>query len=365
MLNFSLPLNIVSFGSVSQCLLRELYKRNEKICLFPIGPVDLSSYNIEPDFANWISQSIQRGPVKYKRKNPSFRLWHLQNSYESIGDKRFLYSFHETDSASESEISVANNHDALFVSSQYTKKVFEDFGAGNVIYAPLGIDKTHVFEKPDIQYLPNDVIQWTIIGKWEERKQTLRTIKLWTDKFGNNRNHQLVCLINNSHVDPKHLENALQQVLKKPFFNVVYLSVLKHSLEVNDLLNATDIFLSYSRCEGMNLPLISALSLGKTCVGLFEHVHKDYLTAENSILVPSSGKIPAIDNIFFHANAPFNSGNWYDCTDQSIYDSLDQAKDTIEIVNNRKVSKFYSEAIKTKDIFTYERTLDIILDNLK
>lgn len=366
MININFPLNSVSFGNVSQGVLRELYKRDEKICLFPIGQPDLSSYNIEQEFGNYLNQSIQRGFSKYKRINPTIKLWHISGSHEFIGDKKSLISFHECDSCTEQEINLISNLDQVFFTSQYTKKVFEDYGAENISYLPLGIDTHHFYEKLDTPYLPNDVITWLILGKMEERKQTLRSIKLWSDKFGNNRNHQLLVLCQNPFIEIKQQENAIAQTLGgKQFFNIVFLPHLKTAAEVSDTINACDIFISLSRLEGFDVPLATAMYLGKSCVVLNEHVHRDYCFDNNSILVNSSGKIPAIDNIFFHANSPFNCGNWYDCTSEAIIDGFERGAKSIEIVNNKKQSIYYSEAKKIIDQFNFKNCVDILLNNLK
>ena len=50
-----IPINNLSFGNVGVNILRELYKRNSTVSLFPRGPTDLSSFNKLPeDFKAWI-----------------------------------------------------------------------------------------------------------------------------------------------------------------------------------------------------------------------------------------------------------------------------------------------------------------------
>ena len=42
---FDAPINNLSFGNVGVNLLRELYKKNAKISLFPKGPTDLTAFD--------------------------------------------------------------------------------------------------------------------------------------------------------------------------------------------------------------------------------------------------------------------------------------------------------------------------------
>ena len=63
---FELPLNSVSFGQIGTLILRTIYdmeksgKLDLDFCLFPIGPVDLSSQLITEDFKIWLQQKISK-----------------------------------------------------------------------------------------------------------------------------------------------------------------------------------------------------------------------------------------------------------------------------------------------------------------
>ena len=96
-LAFNLPLNPTSFGQVSFGILKELFKRKENILLFPIGNIDISTQNQDPEFFNWIQESIKKSVEKHNRKNPVFKLWHLNGSLESYSDNQVLLTFYEVD----------------------------------------------------------------------------------------------------------------------------------------------------------------------------------------------------------------------------------------------------------------------------
>jgi len=58
---FRAPINSLSFGNVSLNILREIYKKEINVALFPIGDeIQLGAYDkIDPDFKNWIASSAQ------------------------------------------------------------------------------------------------------------------------------------------------------------------------------------------------------------------------------------------------------------------------------------------------------------------
>ena len=60
--NFALNLGInrTSLGQVSICLLKEIYKRELSPCIFPIGPIDLTTHKKDEDFNNWLTNCIQK-----------------------------------------------------------------------------------------------------------------------------------------------------------------------------------------------------------------------------------------------------------------------------------------------------------------
>ena len=55
LMNLNIPINSVSFGQVSYNILKELKERGETPALFPIGNIDISSFNPDKDMQEYIS----------------------------------------------------------------------------------------------------------------------------------------------------------------------------------------------------------------------------------------------------------------------------------------------------------------------
>ncbi len=360
-MNFALNLafNSTSLGSASFAIAREIYNRGLSPSIFPIGQVDISAQAPDNEFMLWLQSGLNKAPKHHKRNNPSFKLWHLNSAIDGFSKKQGLYFFHESDIATDEEINAVNNQEVCFTSSKFTQRTFNDGGALRIVYCPLGFD-SHNFKKiTDKEFLGKDVIVFSLMGKMEERKNTLRIIKLWAKKFGNNPKFRLDCLVFNPFLRPEDQETMIINTLEgKRYNNIKFLPFLPENSKVNDFMNHAQIDLTgLSGCEGFNLPLFNMLCLGKHAVVLDAHVHKDYANSKNSILVKSATLKPAADGIFFHPGQKFNQGNWHEFNDEEAIAAMEIAATKAHTPN--------PDGEKLKETFTYNNTVNIILDNLQ
>lgn len=350
------PQNNLSFGQVTMAILREFYKKGLEPTIFQMGNKDISAQKDDPEFNKWLAAGEQK-VLEHNRKDPVVRLWHGNlDSLSQVSEKQILLTFHECSALTPVEVNILSQQAKVLVTSQYTKQVFETYGLTNVVYCPLGFD-THNFYSTTLGKEPG-VTQWLLAGKLEGRKATLRVLNLWAQMYGNNPAHRLHCLIFNPFIDPKQQEAMIAHALGgQRVWNIGFRQHLKTNFEVNQLLNFIDVDLTgLSYCEGFNLIPFHSMCLGKWPVFLNEHVHKDYATENNSILVPSNGFQKAVDNIFFREGEPFNQGYWHNWSDEAAVAALKQAEKKVGTVN--------TEGIKVKEIFTYTRSVDIILEEL-
>ena len=70
----NIPINPVSFGQVSLAILREMYRRGLAPSLLPIGNVDASTCEDDPDFASWINKCILKYKESHTRDIPVIKL---------------------------------------------------------------------------------------------------------------------------------------------------------------------------------------------------------------------------------------------------------------------------------------------------
>ena len=357
-LTVNAPINSLSFGNVSTNILRQLYKKNTELTFFPIGDnVEISAFDkIKKDFVDYLQNSTNKRFETINKNAPCLKLWHIFGSESRFSKNQSLYTFHETSDLTKIEKNLLKTQDLIFVSSNYTKKIFDINGIENVVHAPLGFDDD--FFITNKEYLPNK-IHFGLMGKFEYRKNTSRIIKTWLKLFGNKPEYQLSCVVNNSFLDKSKFQIEITKILEgKHYNNINFIPTIKTNSEVNDYLNSIDIDLGgLSGAEGWNLPSFNATALGKWSVVMNATAHKDWATNDNSILIEPSRMKDAHDGIFFNKGHEFNQGQFFDISDEemenAILSSLPYAK------------KPNLEGLKLQKTTTYENTVDIILSAIK
>lgn len=353
------PINTLSLGQTSYCLLREMYKRNADISVWPIEPrVDLDPFNPDPKFAQWLREMVVNRYFKYDVETPSLNMWHINGSESRITKSQNLFTFHETDRLTAHEVKLLAAQDRIFVSSNYTRDTFINAGIDDkkVIFAPLGFDESLLFGAKK----PNPTIQFSLIGKLEKRKNTLKILKLWTKHFGNKSGYALTCIIHNPFIKPEQQQQMIMEALGPVrYTNIQFLPYLKSNKEVASIMNNMDIDLSgISNAEGWGLPSFNSVCLGKHAIVTNVTAHKDWATEDVAVMLEPSGKQNVYDNIHFIENQPFNQGQIYDFSDDDIVAAFDK------VVARYRASSTNHEGIKLRTKFTWANTLDILEANM-
>lgn len=353
---FDGPINNLSIGNVSVNFLRELIKRGKLDAVFPVGDnADFSAYNsLDPYIRDQIVELARNRIKNFKRDIPTLKVWHINGSEKKPSDKQYLYTFYETDEPTIEEINIVAQQEHVFFSSSESAEYFKMAGLNNVSYVPLGFDKDF-YKIEDQEFLGENVIHFGICGKWEKRKNTERIIKLWLEKYGNDKRYVLSCLVDNPFFKPEIMDQLkIQAMGGKHYSNINWLPHLKTNSEVNQFINSLDIDLSGCNFnEGWNLPSFNAACLGKVCVVGNGGAHKDWARGDNIIKLEPEGKEPCYDGVFFNQGGPFNQGNFYKVSDESISNAMDRAL---------KFKEKYKEEERRdlQEEFSYEKTLDKI-----
>ncbi len=370
-IGFNVPINPVSFGNVSFNLIREVYKNKEKynLSFFPIGDVDVSTFNVDADFNKWLAEANAKAVQYFRRSIPTVRLWHLVTAdydhlgnlkkvnpcIDSVSDKQTFISFYELDSPSQVELNVAKNFDTVFT-SQYTCDVFADKGV-KTRYIPLGFDKSS-FKVTNKKYFSDDRISFCILGKFENRKHHVKMIRAWVKRFGNDRRYYLQCAVYNPFFKAHENENLFRGSLEgKHVGNVNFLQFIPTNAMYNDFLNSNHIVLAMSGGEGWGLPEFHTVGLGKHAVVLNAHGYKGWADAENSVLISPLNKISSVDGVFFKQGLPYNQGSIFDWDEEEFIAGCEEA------IKRYQTSPVNRAGLKLQDRFTYEKSLEMLINN--
>lgn len=345
MINVNVPLNSLSLGYCGYQIVNQLLKNGIDFNLQNLGnEPDTGCYNKRPfNFDSVVASKIQSFRKNYSRKDPTFRLWHLRDSENTIGTGNHLFTFHELDSLTPAEVNIANNQEQIFVSSRESVEVFKEYGVTvPVSYIPLGYDTDH-FYPTGRKYLKN-VTVFGIFGKFERRKHTARTIRAWLKKFGNNPAYKLHCFIYNPFFTPEqNQEIALKIVDGKEYSNINFFGYTKTLGELNDAFNCCDIALDMSGGEGFSLGSFHCVGLNKRAVIHSVTAMEDWAThSPNVQLVYPVEKIPAADGIFFGKEGDFNIGNIYNWNEDDFINALDEVTKITPIPVREEFVKKYS-----------------------
>ncbi len=366
----NLPFNSTSFGNLGFSIAREIMNRGLNPSIFPIGGIDLSSQKPDEKFNQWLQLNINKALKTHNRKNPCFRLWHTnQDAMTSVSNEETFLSFIETDQITEFERNILAQKKRVFVTSNYLKRVCEDYGLDNVQYLQLGFD-SHNFQRNDKKYWSDDRIVFNVLGKWESRKFHKKVIQTWLKKYGVPKtgvkpkyilqcatyNPFLVQNVNGQVVD--HNIRVIQECLEgKEYSNIQFLGWIKENVAYSDYLQSAHIVIGMGGGENLGLPEMHSVGLGKHAVILNANGYKDWAAPSNSCLVQPNGKVESHDGVFFHKGNIFQQGNFFSWSEDEFLVSVEEC---IKRVEYNPINTSGLELQKR----TYKETVDRILEEI-
>ena len=258
-------------------------------------------------------------------------------------------------------------YDQIWVPSKWQAACLIDQGmsAEKVKVVPEGVDSSVFF--PENIKCPSDKFRFLIFGRWDNRKSTIELIRAFKNTFGHNQNVELLISVE----DPFNADGlgSTENRLKKYDLiseNIKILNFPSQKEYVN-ILKSGHVFLSCSRSEGWNLPLIEAMACGtpsiySDCSGQLE------FAAGKGIAVKIVGEIETKN---FYAPGATCQGNWYEPDFKDLESKMvevynnyefykkkavEESKDIIKRFSWDNAAKIASSLIK--DFLKYEETAE-------
>jgi len=162
---------------------------------------------------------------------------------------------------------------------------------------------TDIFDFPQATYLPEGVIptkeRWGIpadltvfvtslaIASGIDRKNPWAAIEAFERAFAREGEAMLVIKVNNPDF-PVHLRADAQRLRAAcaTRSDILLIEEPLSYVEVLSLYDSCDVFISLHRSEGLGLGLLESMSLGKPVIGTAWSGNMDFMTEQDSILVP-------------------------------------------------------------------------------
>ena len=181
--------------------------------------------------------------------------------YDKYPGKKIFYNVWEKTKYPEDFFETLKSADQIWVPTEWQTNCLIEQGIERqkIRIVHEGIDPNELFPK-DSQN--NDKFTFLILGKWEKRKSTEELIKSFVELFGNNDKVQLLLSCSNNYPDD-HLKSTSER-LENMNINCKNIKIVDFQTreEVVKMIQSSHVYLSCSRSEGWNLPLIESLACG-------------------------------------------------------------------------------------------------------
>ena len=277
--------------------------------------------------------------------------------YDNYIGPKIAYTMYESTEFPQDALNQLKTFDQLWIPSQWQKDnlIKQNFPESKLKVVPLGVDENTFF--PTSEKFTK--FTFVLVGRWDARKSTLEIIKSFKEKFENNSHIQFLLLVDN----PFDIDGlgSTKNRLKHYNLDCENIKILSFTTkeEYVSILKRSHVFLSCSRAEGWNLPLIEAMACGT--VSVYSKCSAQLEFAKD-FGVPINILGEELANIY--SDRQFDkaiSGNYY------IPDFKDLSNKMIDIYNN---FSFYNEiAIRQSSIirekYSWKKAAEIASVNIR
>jgi len=182
--------------------------------------------------------------------------------YEKYDEYKIAFNVWESTRYPEEFFERLKYFDEVWVPTQwqYDSLVAQGYPEDKISIVTEGVD-VNIFKPIDIRPV-KDKFRFLLFGRWEYRKSTTEIIRTFGELFKHNNNVELVCSVENPY--PYDGLKTTEERIKRDnltYSNVKYLKFPPREDYIN-YLQEGDVFVSCSRSERWNLPLIEAMSCG-------------------------------------------------------------------------------------------------------
>jgi glycosyltransferase involved in cell wall biosynthesis len=226
------------------------------------------------------------------------------------GEHRVGYTMLEVDGFPRTWVEQANALDEVWVPSTFNRDGFLRCGLKKPVHVmPLGVDTDHFHPGIRAHRNPHGDFVFLANFEWGERKAPELLLRTFNRTFRASDPVVLVCKTINRDpsVDVRASIRALR--LSESGGRILFLhNVVFPYVELASLYRSADAYVSVSRGEGWDMPLIEAMACGLPAIATDWGAHRDFTSDDNCFLLRIRGVVPAGP-----ARCPYYAGfSWAD-----------------------------------------------------
>ncbi|MEM7350867.1 MAG: glycosyltransferase [Acidobacteriota bacterium] len=250
--------------------------------------------------------------------------------YRNRGKYKIGYTMLEVDGFPADWVRQANCMDEIWVPSEFNREGFLASGLKRPIHnIPLGVNLDYFHPGIVGHRNPHDEFVFLSVFEWGERKEPWLLLRAFSEEFGADEPVRLLCKVVNT--DPSvQLKREIEKLdLRRGGGKISYLFNQEFPrYQLGSLYRSVDCFVSASRGEGWNMPLMEAMACGLPAIATDWGAHRAFVHADIAYPLRIRGTIPAI------AKCPYYSGySWADPDPEhlrhllrTIYENRDEAQ---------------------------------------
>lgn len=197
----------------------------------------------------------------------------------------------------------ANRMDEVWVPSEFNRRGFLDSGLRRPIHlVPLGVDVNYFH--PGVRAVPDPHGEFVFLAafEWGERKEPWLLLRAFNDTFSAAEPVRLLCKIINRDPAVRLKEEIRRLGLRAGGGRVSYLlNVEFPHYQLGSLYRSADCFVSVSRGEGWDLPLMEAMACGLPAIATDWGAHREFVHPGIAYPLRVRRTVPAIAKCPYYA----------------------------------------------------------------
>ncbi len=213
------------------------------------------------------------------------------------------YTMLEVDGFPAEWVAQANKMQEVWVPSEFNRRGFLDCGLKRPVHLmPLGVDVRYFH--PGVAARPNPAGEFVFLAlfEWGERKEPGVLLRAFNDEFSAREPVRLLCKVINRDPGVRLRDEIRRLGLRESGGKISYLFNLEFPhYQLGSLYCSVDAFVSVSRGEGWNMPLMEAMACGLPAIATDWGAHQEFVHPGIAYPLRVSKLVPAVAKCPYYA----------------------------------------------------------------